>query len=377
MQFHEPKSASTMTSDIEIIYRFHMAKSFGIQENLIALSDDMNRAYRDLSEAEIPELVQLAVARKDYLQDVLVILACLRPDSLKPFHQKFIERGIFYPEVIYHDADERCALDLAKLLGSSGESRRRNHLLQCMAWAGNTRVQTLFSEWRESPPAWAADLHDPPHAYALEAGWELGRNGDRRDLFFRTALPLVKPDARSAEVAGVSVGTPTEQSCPWCGRQLVSLLDIDPASDAASFMRLPDMRLRIMTCNLCSCFGTVFTKNGGTGGSAWHPSNVRPGFLPDDSSDWKAFPERPLVHSGKTRHFMETASWTNLPGVAFSQVGGLPTWIQDAVYPDCPECLQKMLFIGQISNEDFDQCSQGVEYCFLCIQCSVTATTYQ
>jgi hypothetical protein len=52
------------------------------------------------------------------------------------------------------------------------------------------------------------------------------------------------------------------------------------------------------------------------------------------------------------RHFLESADWL-LPGVAFSQAGGLPTWIQDARYPACPDCTETMPFLGQISNADF------------------------
>jgi hypothetical protein len=148
-------------------------------------------------------------------------------------------------------------------------------------------------------------------------------------------------------------------------------------SDVVSFMQLMGARLRVTTCDVCSCFGTVFSKNDGSGGAAWHPLNTRPDYLPKNPDDWEAFPEQPLVLSGQKRHFMESASWIYLPGMEFSQIGGLPTWVQDAEYPDCPDCSQKMFFIGQISNEDFDPLMEGIQYCFVCQQCNVTATNYQ
>jgi hypothetical protein len=366
-----------MTSQIEIICRYHKTRSFGTRENMIARTEEVNGAYRDISEAEIAELVQRALAGDDDLQNVLASLACLHPGCLKPFHQTCIEREIFYPALIYHDADEHCATEFANLIASSGYMLRRNHLLLCMAWAGNAEVQSLFSHWRESQPAWAADLHVPPHAYAHEAGWDLLDNGGRRDLFFTTAMPLVTPAETLADDRTVSVGTPTDHNCQWCGRQFVSMLDIHLTSDTVSFLKLSGTRLRVTTCDVCSCYGIVFSKNDGTGGSTWHPSNSRPAYLPDNPNDWDAFPERPLVLSGRKRNFMESASWTYVPGVAFSQIGGLPTWIQDAEYPDCPECSQTMLFIGQISNEDFDPLMEGIQYCFVCPQCNVTATSYQ
>jgi hypothetical protein len=104
---------------------------------------------------------------------------------------------------------------------------------------------------------------------------------------------------------------------------------------------------------------------------------MKPSYLPSDSSEWDAFPESPLVLTKRTRHFLEGAKWSILPGVAFSQVGGLPTWIQDAEYPTCPDCSQKMPFIGQISNEDFMEYGEGIYYAFRCPQCNVSATCYQ
>ncbi len=366
-----------MPNRIDIICDYHMTRSFGTQENLVARSQEVQRIYRELTEAEIAELVQRSLTDANELGTALVCLACWHPGSLKPFHERFIEQGLFYPPLIYHDADEHCGAHLAELIPTSEETLQRHHLLLCMAWAGNSEVQRRFADWRDSPPEWADDLHVPPHTYAQEAGWELRPNGERRDLYFPTALPLVPPEAAPEVVAGVKIGTPTDQHCPWCGRQLISLLDIDLHGVANSVLRLSGTRLRATTCDVCSSYGVVFSKNSGTGESIWHPANARPDYLPDDTSDWDTFPEQPLVLSGERRHFMESANWMSLDDAAFSQIGGLPTWIQNAEYPVCPDCSQTMVFFGQISNEDFNDWMEGIEYCFLCPQCNVTATSYQ
>lgn len=365
-----------MTSRIETICRFHSTRSFGTPENRIARSIEANQAYRNLASAEVVELVQIALAGNDDVRQLLGCLACQRPGSLQRFQHHFIEQRIFHPAVIFHMADEGCVHELANLISSS-DTTGRNDLLLCLAWAGNSVVRKLFSAWRAAPPAWVADLYVPPHAYTEEAGWELQTDGERRDLFFETSLPLVKPGEALRLAGCAAVSTPSHGTCPWCGRQLVALLDLDITSDILSFMRLPIARLRVTTCDVCSCYGTVFSRNNGVEDSVWHSSNARPKYLPDDSSQWPPLPERPLVLSGTARHFMESASWTIEPSVAFSQIGGLPTWVQDAEYPNCPDCDQKMLFIGQISNEDYDQWSEGIYYCFVCANCNVTATTYQ
>lgn len=46
-------------------------------------------------------------------------------------------------------------------------------------------------------------------------------------------------------------------------------------------------------------------------------------------------------------------------------------------YPECPDCSRRMMFIGQISNEDFDRNMEGLFYMFLCDDCGSTATHYQ
>lgn len=71
---------------------------------------------------------------------------------------------------------------------------------------------------------------------------------------------------------------------------------------------------------------------------------------------------------------MESAN-RNMP-ISFSQVGGHPSWEQDAEYPRCPSCQQRMAFIAQLSNEDFEV-AEGIYYAFLCRPCQTAATHYQ
>jgi hypothetical protein len=82
------------------------------------------------------------------------------------------------------------------------------------------------------------------------------------------------------------------------------------------------------------------------------------------------------MFSGTPRHHLEGANQF-LPGVGFSQIGGHPTWIQDAQYPPCLKCESPMLFIAQLSNEDFQEYGEGIYYIFICKECKVAATAYQ
>lgn len=83
-----------------------------------------------------------------------------------------------------------------------------------------------------------------------------------------------------------------------------------------------------------------------------------------------------LHFGGTPRPRIESANWL-VPGVRFSQVGGHPTWIQDAEYPRCPDCGRTMPFVAQLSNEDIEEGAEGIYSIFACRECGVAATGYQ
>jgi hypothetical protein len=133
---------------------------------------------------------------------------------------------------------------------------RQNDALVALAWIGDEAVQTAFSKWRDSPPAWVDKLFVPPHRYAEEAGWELTLEGKRRDLFHSVAFPLISPKQASEVNDAVKVGVPAEETCGWCKRKLVGLLEFKAIEDV-----FPDQgagRVRIVTCHACTCFAPSF-----------------------------------------------------------------------------------------------------------------------
>ncbi|WP_417381542.1 hypothetical protein [Gimesia sp.] len=365
-----------VSNSLEVIQQFHRRKFTG-PENYAAVSKAARQAYQTLSKDEVEFLVLMALTDDKNLQNILACLACLNPGCLKDFHQTLIEQEAFNPSEIYFEANHDVTSILIRLVTKSNEMMQRSCLLSCLAWAGNGYVQKQFSDWKQSPPEWVSMLYVPPHQYTYQAGWELLSNGTRQDLFFETTLPLVIPEEAPCSNDSVQTGIPAEQHCPWCERQLVSLLELDLTSDELAFLNLVGKSLRFTTCDVCACYGTLFSKVDRQGNSSWHAANTRPGYLPDDTSDWGAFPIKPLVLSGQERHFMESADWCSLPAINFSQVGGLPSWIQDDSYPDCPECSRKMKFVSQISNEDYEKSMEGIYYLLLCCDCNVTATVYQ
>jgi hypothetical protein len=274
---------------------------------------------------------------------------------------------------MYYGADDEIAKRILNLLS---DKENVNHMLGALAWIGNDTVRKAFHAWKQNPPDWTHQLHEPPHRYAEEAGWALTQQGDRRELYSTTCHPLVLPTDGRTVAELVRIGGEVEEACPWCQRPLTVFLDLDLSQLALSFLNISGKRLQIATCHVCTCFGCVYTAIDWNGKATWHKANERPSYLPEDSSTWDSFPTNPLACSRTARHALEGANWL-LPGVAFSQLGGHPTWIQEARYPACLECESPMPFIGQLSNEDFQKYGEGIYYIFLCKTCKIAATTYQ
>lgn len=364
-----------MHERVAAILAHHATKSFGTRENLIQQEDRVADLYRSLEPVEAAALARLVVEGTDptaaaECDMILRCLACLRPGSLDGFHEALIEKAVFYPPVIYHGAGPDIAGRLLNLL--PGE--HTNHLLCALAWVGGENMEAALRTWREQPPAWVKDLHIPPERYAHQAGWELDRDGRRRDLFSPTCYPLVPRVVQGLDVGGVRIVEDHEGTCGWCGRSLTTMLDLS-GHEPPLALSIPG-RLRVATCEVCTCYGTVYTKAGPDGSSAWHDSNVRPDYLPDPDEEWEKLPRNCLALGSRARSPVESADWL-VPGVSFSQLGGHPTWVQDADYPECPGCRQAMPFIGQISNEDCREFGEGIYYLFACGRCGVAATNYQ
>lgn len=366
-----------MSDRVALLLAYHRTKRFGSNEELQRRQREAADLYRSLDPEESGTLVGVALDgyapdKIGITEDILLALACLRPGSLDGHHGDLFDRGIVYPPVIYHGASSGVA---SRIVASMpGESA--NHRLLTLAWIGDQAVIDAFGSWRSDPPAWTASLYVPPHAYAFEAGWELTAEGTRRDLFDRHCHPLVGPHETEAIPDVVEAAKDHEEDCRWCGRRMTTMLDLDLASPELSFLGLEGARLRVAACDVCACFGTLLTRIDREGGSTWHGANRRPEYLPPDSSDWDRMPRGGLSFGSTPRPWIEAANWL-VPGVRFSQVGGHPTWIEDAQYPRCPGCDRSMPFLAQISNEDFREHSEGIYYLFLCSGCDVTATEYQ
>ncbi len=248
-----------------------------------------------------------------------------------------------------------------------------NHVLCALAWIGDQRVCDEFWGWENSPPRWRGQLHFGPSRHAHVAGWEPTENG-RRDLYHKTCF-AIRP-VKAGENSSESVVLLKESSghCRWCHSRLVSLLELNLSAPEFSFLGFGGPYLPVVTCEACSCFGAVYGKVDQAGVAHWSDTNRRPNWLPGNIASWRRGPWSGVQVRLTPRRAIHAVDWC-MP-VTTSQIGGLPSWVQNAEYPCCPECRKTMTFIAQLDNGHFPG-SEGIYYAFLCTNCRITATIYQ
>jgi hypothetical protein len=338
--------------------------------------------YAELDAKQTAALLQHATSlpkrrRFEQAEDIARCLTAFTEADISPLLRAFVSAGHFYPGFIFLRAtpDIRDLLieRLARVHKERNRQIIRNHLLSALAWIGDDCVVDLFGQWHISPPSWAKTLHVPPDKYSEEAGWQLSTDLCRRDLYHRECYPLRRTDAGEPISPAVAV-TERQDRCPWCKRPLSNLLELDCRSGQLAFLACPNGRLTVPICESCGCFGVLFGELGEQG-STWSAHNTKPDYLPDEGDDGEGVPRRRLSMVRVPRSPWHAADQF-LP-TTFSQIGGHPAWIQDALYPECPKCHQTMIFVGQVACEDIDEYMEGIYYAFLCSKCHATASCYQ
>jgi hypothetical protein len=334
--------------------------------------------YAELNPKQIARMMDFAAkklgdADVSVADDVARCLAAFTSTRLDQLLDDFVERAHFWPPIAFRKADSRFARALIDALPDSHQAA--NQVLQCLAWIGSDEVVAFLTEADRHPPAWAKPLYVSPGKYAHVAGWEL-RDGHRHELHFDDCY-AVHPAGDGASVApcvrAMVRGTGT---CQWCGRHLCKMVQLDVADSRLHFLPRIGTGLSVPTCDVCTCFtdGGPFFFAMADGGWEWAPQNQKPEYLPSADEEWDSSPWAEVPVSIRARSAIHAAD-EFLP-TTFSQIGGLPTWIQDSQYPACCRCGCTMTFLAQLDNGVFPL-HEGMYYAFICHDCGVTATCYQ
>jgi hypothetical protein len=340
--------------------------------------------YEQLTATEVSQLIRHVLANHtpeadDAALEIAKELAAFTDADLSQIQEALLAAEEYYPAHLFRGASPRIARSLIARLGRRGEGEtspgRFNLMLQAMAWAGTDEVACAFAGWRAHSPEWRAQLYIPPENYAHCAGWELDAAGGARKLFLHKCYPLL---ARTDGMAVGPVSTALElpEACQWCGRPLTALFAFDLDDQRLACIPFRGRRLTIATCLLCTAFcDRLYMRAGPDGETRWHAGSRIPDNLPKDGNGWQTLPANRLGISDKARLPHHAVDWC-LP-TTFSQVGGLPSWIQEPAYRRCPECRKAFVFVAQLAVEDVDAWGEGIYYALMCPDCSITSVCCQ
>jgi len=282
---------------------------------------------------------------------------------------------IYEPSLFKNASDDIAKLLIAKLK-CKNEAISVNHILISLAMIGNDGVVKLFNEWKENEPEFSEKLYLKPYEYSFEGGWKLDSNGKRKNLYYKKSYGVKK--GISLKSSPVSFLDRKTEKCEWCKRKLTSLFTIDLCNENMNFLNLEGNKISIAICENCTgYYGPVYTNVDTNGNVTWSEYNTKPEYLDtygeDEFEEYEYNPKIYIDDNVKTENYAAN----QFLDVKFTKIGGMPTWIQDSEYPKCSKCGEEMIFVGQVSMEDFEEYGEGIYYGFLCSKCKIAATTYQ
>jgi hypothetical protein len=372
---HDVNEFAGVSDPVEVLKIVHKPRPYDPLVNWTPYPTPTDQLYTELSAADQRRLQQYAASlvgtdRNDEAETIALCLAAFTEANLDDCLRAFVGRDSFWPSLPFSRSSPDIRDELVERV--QGDSANRNHILLALAWVGDPTVVELFGWWRRSPPSWSASMYLPPHDYSREAGWELADDGSKRQLFLDHCNKL--KGGASISQDNFKAIVERDDACPWCGTKLTNLLNVRPSAFGLQPVGNSSGPTQVTTCEVCTMFVPIFGFVDEQGNGHWSQGNARPQYLPDDAANWLRLPQDSLwVGPNRPPRF---AADQFLP-TTFSQLGGHPTWIQNAEYPKCVECRKTMVFLAQIDNHDIWDMAEGMYYAFVCADCRTTATTYQ
>ncbi len=366
-----------ITDRVEILKLLANPPKFDPLFEYVPYPQTKEQIYSELSPEQLDEyskyINELIKSGAEDAEDLAGELAAFTNAELTEIQLSLIEKEEFYPDIIFRNATPEVREAIIQLLKSSDPSSLSlNSMLPALAWIGGKEIVQLFREWRENPPSWSSEFYIEPHNFSKSAGWVHTEESSRK-LFLEPCYGLKRTDTDSEDSITLFEDQPDD--CPWCNQKLVTLMNLPLEKLNPITWELGFKKVEITTCQICTCYETVYCNLNSEGSSEWSQHNQRPDYLPDDADDWERYPKTQMKLNPSPRLPYTASNW--LVELTKTQIGGLPGWIQDEAFPCCPKCSETMVFIGQISNEDIEDYAEGIFYIFLCSNCKIGATNYQ
>jgi hypothetical protein len=210
-----------------------------------------------------------------------------------------------------------------------------------------------------------------------QAGWEFISENEIRNLHYPVLRRLL---ASHTPVAPIAVAQPTNLTCPWTGYRLPILLQLNLKHPDLAFLKINGKELNFPAHPQAAACGDFFTKSSRKGDFFVHPvslgEEVRSQIFDPErfglDNEW-VFPKMRYTLAAPCPA-IESAHF-DMP-VTYSQIGGMPTWEQDARYPVCPDCRRTMLFVAQLHASELEEHGTGTFYFHYCVDCEVACTRY-
>ena len=371
-----------LTDYVDILKVMHAPRKYDPLIQYVPYPLSKEQIYISLSDQEADGMLKYALELLDInneseAEDILLSLVCYRDNNISDALPELIQRGLFYNPILFKDSPQDIRDQLLERV--TWDEDNRNHLLLVLGWIGDSVVIDQLQHWQKQPPKWTEHLFVTPETYALDGGWELTPDGERRNLINHVCYPIRQAnqqnddvnDGHHARFLGISSAT-----CPWCKRKLTKLMDVAASHPALQYLNLSMENLQVVTCEFCGSFSPIYMELDHKGMPVWSQFNQEPEYLPDSEEVISmTISSAPLLLSSVPQSPYYASVWTM--SQLDSQIGGHPSWVQDPEYPVCPCCERRMRFIGQIDLADFDEYAEGIFYMFICPKNRVTATLYQ
>ena len=364
--FTAPKTASPPDlSTAAALYEWHQGHSDdpNLYKAYVGLPADQVEAYVDLFIAD-----DTAMDDRVYQALHLALFSHAGGESLPDkLYRCLVDEEVFYPGEMFLRADHKFIQDLIDGLGTVDDEDAYilpvSHILCALAAMPCQRVNDfLIANSLDPLPIWARKLHWRPSRYATVGGWE-ARDGDAPRMLYDDKVTAFEqcPTAKASPKSPVTV---LDEKCGFCGQPLTLVFnDAQP----------------LAACLDCSCYQTLFMQIDDTG-LRWHPASTPGKFLTDNPEymhrDAGSAPAQ-FAHGLRPSKEKRLPMWTanQFAQITRTQIGGMPTAINEVKYPVCPGCDQLMRFVAQLDMADLDD-GEGLYYFYACDSCRVTAVNY-
>ncbi len=229
----------------------------------------------------------------------------------------------------------------------------------CLAYIPCDLVKNyLIDASGNDKPFWAKKLYILPIEYSKCGGWTIDRE-NKIKMLYSDKINVFKRTSKSA-----SPKAPLEkntEACPFCNNNLYTVFKND---------------YEVTTCLFCSCYQDIYMKISDDGKASWHEKNIKSDLLEKIlcGDTELAPPEYKLEQIAEKR--LPSFTLSQFVSISKTQIGGMPTIINDPNYPCCPECGELMTFIAQLDMEDVDEYGEGLYYFFHCDDCKVVSSNY-